>query len=317
MLDKLSAQAQLWTLPYPRGKYGRLTNDTSQYVGLSVTADRNEWVTSRLEASFGVWTSESGSPWREMVPPTTPAKASIGFGLRWIGDDLLFVQGTGTGLGVVRWRASTRKTDMLAPGGGFPSVSRDGSTIVYFHFDKQEQWRMDGDGSNPVRLGRGTFIPSITPDGRQVVVAGPRSETVRLIPTDATGIDQVIKSRVRGRGEVSPDGQRLAFEAFDEQDQSIIALCDLPTCSKRQPLPPRDRWHWTPDGRGLAYVDPVTSNLWFQPIDGGTAKPLRDFPNDGLEIWDFDWSADGNRLAVARARISWDIVLFRRLRPSE
>jgi hypothetical protein len=43
---------------------------------------------------------------------------------------------------------------MLAPGGGYPSVSRDGSTIVYFDHDTREQWRMDGGGGNRVRLER-------------------------------------------------------------------------------------------------------------------------------------------------------------------
>jgi hypothetical protein len=322
MLDKVSAPAQLWTLSYREGKFTRLTNDTNQYVGLSVTADRNAWVTSRLEASFGVWSNESGGAWRQIVP-MTPVKASLGFGLRWIGDDLLFVQGTGSGLGVARWRATTGKPEMLAPGGGFPSVSRDGSTIVYSDYDKQEQWRMDADGSNRVPLGRGTFIPSITPDGRHVVVVDVGSATGKLIPTDGGNPHVVTKDRVRRRGEasprgeVSPDGLRLAFEVFDEQNMPIIAVCDLPACSARQPLPPRDRWRWKPDGRGLVYVNPLTSNLWFQPLDGGKETPLIDFPSDGLEIWDFDWAADGKRLAVARGRASWDIVLYRRLRPSE
>jgi Tol biopolymer transport system component len=324
MLDKVSAPVQLWTLSYPEGEFTRLTNDTNQYVGLSVTADRNAWVTSRLEASFGVWSNESGSAWRQIVP-MTPVKASLGFGLRWIGDDLLFVLGTGSGLGVARWRATTGKTEMLAPGGGFPSVSGDGSTIVYIDYDKQEQWRMDGDGNNPRRLGRGTLIPSITPNGRQVVVVDVGSATVRLIPTDG-GNDQVVtkdlvrrRGEVLPRGEVSPDGLRLAFEAFDEQGKSIIAVCDLRACSARQPLPHLDRWRWKPDGRALAYVDPRTSNLWEQPIDGGTAKQLQlpPFPDDGREIWDSDWAADGKRLAVARGRASSDIVLYRRLRPSE
>ncbi|HET9362850.1 MAG TPA: protein kinase, partial [Vicinamibacterales bacterium] len=83
MLDKISALAQLWTLSYPEGRFTRLTNDTSQYVGLSVTADRNAWLTSKLEVSFGVWTNKSGGAPSQIVS-MRPTKASIGFGLRWI-----------------------------------------------------------------------------------------------------------------------------------------------------------------------------------------------------------------------------------------
>jgi hypothetical protein len=68
-----------------------------------------------------------------------------------------------------------------------------------------------------------------------------------------------------------------------------------------------------PDGKALAYVDDLMSNLWIQSIDGGTPKPITAFPDDGLEIWDFSWSAS-ERLAVARGRTSRNIVLFLGLR---
>jgi Tol biopolymer transport system component len=317
MLDKPSALIQLWTLSYPGGKFTRLTNDTSQYIGLSLTAGRGEAVTQKYEASFGIWTNEDGGAWSQRVP-TSPAKTNLGFGVQWIGDDLLFVPGTGSGMGVARWRASTGKPEMLAPSGGLPSVSRDGSTIAYFDYDTRELWRMDGRGGNRVRLERGTNNLAITPDGRHVVVADVQSDVVKLLRTDGTGIAQdVTRGRVRGRAEVSPDEQRVAFEAFDEQNRPIIAVCDLPDCPMRQTLPPHVTWHWMPDSRALAYVDELTSNLWSQSIDGGTPKQIiTAFPDDGLEIWDFSWSATG-KLAVARGRISRNIVLFRGLQPTK
>jgi YD repeat-containing protein len=35
------------------------------------------------------------------------------------------------------------------------------------------------------------------------------------------------------------------------------------------------------------------------------------------QIWDFDWDADGQRLAVARGKTSTDIVLYRGLNASK
>jgi Tol biopolymer transport system component len=319
MVDKGSALVQLWTLSYPGGKFTRLTNDTSQYIGLSLTAGRGEAVTQKYEASFGIWTNEDGGAWSQRVP-TSPAKTNLGFGVQWIGDDLLFVPGTGSGMGVARWFAATRKTEMLAPSGGLPSVSRDGSTIVYFDYDTRELWRMDADGDNRVLLGPGVGNLSITPDGRQVVVADAPSAIVKLLSTDGTGnAHEVTRSRVRApeRAEVSPDEQQLAFDAFDEQKRPVIAVCDLPDCSMRQTLPPRGTWHWTWDGKALAYVDELTSNLWIQSMDGGTPKPITAFPDDCPEIWDFSWSVNGKRLAVACGRISRNIVLLRGLRPTK
>jgi Tol biopolymer transport system component len=316
-LDKGSAPAQLWSLSYPGGEFRRVTNDTSQYFGVSVTADRREAVASRNEASFGIWASERRGDWRQIVP-TTPAKGPPATAVRWIGDDLLLTPSTGSGWGLTRWRASTGATEMLAPGGGRPSVSRDGSTILYNDVDTGELWRMDGDGSARVLLGPRTGDTSITPDGEHVLVADVPSATVRLLRADGMGSPrEVTRGRVRGRGEVSSNGERVAFDAFDEQNRPVIAVCDLAACSVRQTLPPRGTWHWTPGGDGLAYVDPLTANLWVQPIAGGTPTQLTSFPDDGLEIWDFDWSADGERLAVARARVSRNIVLFRGLRPSK
>jgi Tol biopolymer transport system component len=75
------------------------------------------------------------------------------------------------------------------------------------------------------------------------------------------------------------------------------------------------RWRWTPDSQALAYVDAKTqSDLWVQPLDGSAPRRLSHFEPDGQEIWGFDWSADGRRLAVSRGTTAADIVLFRGLR---
>jgi Tol biopolymer transport system component len=121
-----------------------------------------------------------------------------------------------------------------------------------------------------------------------------------------------------GRVEVSPDGQRIAYPSVDDRNQPIIAVCDVEACSSRQTLPAWARWRWMPDSKALAYVDPETrSDLWVQPLDGSASRPLTHFSADGHQIWDFDWSADGRRLAVARGKSSTDIVLFRGLRPTK
>jgi YD repeat-containing protein len=73
-----------------------------------------------------------------------------------------------------------------------------------------------------------------------------------------------------------------------------------------------------PDSKALAYVDANTqSDLWIQPLDGSAPRPLTHFTPDGNQIWDFDWDADGRRLAVARGKTSTDIVLYRGLNASK
>jgi hypothetical protein len=51
-----------------------------------------------------------------------------------------------------------------------------------------------------------------------------------------------------------------------------------------------------------------------QPIDGSPRRQLTHF-TDNRTITDFAWSRDGKRLAIARATVTNDIVLFKGLRP--
>jgi Tol biopolymer transport system component len=70
------------------------------------------------------------------------------------------------------------------------------------------------------------------------------------------------------------------------------------------------RIQWTPDGRGLAYLNPdVRSNIWIQPIGGGPPYQLTHFTD--RRIVAYAWSADGKRLAFARAVETSDIVLLK------
>ena len=114
---------------------------------------------------------------------------------------------------------------------------------------------------------------------------------------------------------MSPDGQWIAYAALDDQNRPVTAVCDLSTCSSKRTFPARGVGNWMPDSRGMAYVDPRTrSDLWVQPLDGGAPRQLTHFPADGRTIADFAWSADGQRLAVARYSLTNNIVLFRGLK---
>lgn len=317
-LDRSSAPLQLWLLSYPQREFSRLTNDLSQYVGVSLTANRSELVTARSEASFSIWTSDAtAARWTETVS-TRPVKGPIGLGVRWLGDDLIFPSSASGAWALERWRASTRTTEILAPSAGAPQVSRDGSTIVFFDYDAGELWKMDADGRNKVLVGRGNANHRITPDGRQITfidTAAGSPPAVRIRPIDGAGeAREITADRVRQGGAlVSPDGQWIAYAAFDDQNRPATAVCDLATCASKRTFSLGSVW--TPDSQGLAYVDPRTrSDLWVQPLDGGPPRQLTHFPADGKMIQDFAWSGDGQRLAVARFSLTNNIVLFRGLK---
>jgi hypothetical protein len=95
--------------------------------------------------------------------------------------------------------------------------------------------------------------------------------------------------------------------------RSSLATC--PACVARRSMTiPHcpSGLRWTPDGSSIAYVDPGTQmNIWVQPLDG-IARQLTPFA-DGRRVVGFRWSRDGRRLAILRATITNDIVLFKGL----
>jgi Tol biopolymer transport system component len=109
---------------------------------------------------------------------------------------------------------------------------------------------------------------------------------------------------------VSPDGKLIAFRSMDIQKRSasvvVIPFEGGPSIHILQLgfTPVR----WSPDSRSLTYVQGQgnVDNLWSQPVDGGPPRQITHF--DALQIFNFDWSADGKRLALARGLVNTDVI---------
>jgi Tol biopolymer transport system component len=175
---------------------------------------------------------------------------------------------------------------------------------------------MDASGRNKTRVGRGANL-RLTPDGQQLTfIDASGTPTVRIRSVDEAGDAREVTAdgvRPGGGAHVSPDGRWIGYSSFDDQKRPAITVCDFPSCTSKRTLPiPAARW--TPDSKGLAYL-PTPVDIWIQPLDGGAARQLTHFPADGQQIWGFAFAADG-RLAVGRASIRNNIILFRGLKPS-
>src|SRR5882724_10920411 len=107
---------------------------------------------------------------------------------------------------------------------------------------------------------------------------------------------------------ISPDGRLLASFYWDVEAGKVAIY----PFAGGQPIRSFEIWtwvRWTPDGRGLAYIDRRNRlNLTSQPIDGSPSKHLTDF-KDG-RIFNFAWSRDGKQLALARGTVTNDVVLI-------
>ena len=224
MLDRSSAPLQLWLLSYPDGTFHRLSNDLNQYNNVSVNERRDVLVTARSAFTFGVWTSDAAATTWSQVVADTPMKGPIGFGVEWIGDDLLYVASTASGFGLMRWNATTRAAQMIAPSAGDPTVTGDGSLIAAFDYDAGEVFTIDGSGGNRVLVSSG-FGPlrRLMPDGKHLVgIVMQPTPTVQLQPVDTNGTSRVIASdRVRN-GIAEADGKRLAVARASASNDIVV-----------------------------------------------------------------------------------------------
>ena len=132
---------------------------------------------------------------------------------------------------------------------------------------------------------------------------------------------------------ISPDGKLLVFNAdinMTENSQasavSRLAIVNLesPSASGPRLIVPDPRMaggpssnnfsnnlSFTPDGKSIAYIirDKGVDNIFLHPLDGTPGHQITNFTSDNISH--FQWSPDGQTLAVARFHTTSDVVLLR------
>jgi Tol biopolymer transport system component/DNA-binding winged helix-turn-helix (wHTH) protein len=317
-----SSIAQIWHVSFPDGAVRKVTNDLSDYHGVSLTADSRTLVTVQFERpSTIIFVPEK--------PPTASKRSTAGmdegfYGLSWTPDDRLVYASEAAG-NLDIWLMGTDgvTAEQLTTDPHFdstPAVSPDGRSVVFLSSrdgDIPHVWRMDIDGGNQRRLtnqaSEGT--PSYTPDGRWVVYAVSGSG-VWKIPAEG-GEPVLIASGYAHTPRVSPDGSLVACTYRDEGRHASdkIALFSIEGGPPIKVFDePKDlsssAIRWTADGRALIYVgtrDGV-SNLWTLPLDGSQQHRLTDFNTD--LIFNFSWSRSNKQLALARGNTAEHVVLI-------
>jgi Tol biopolymer transport system component len=189
-------------------------------------------------------------------------------------------------------------------------------------------WRADARGRNLKRLTEGgqDMFPHCSPDGAWVIYNSFSASESRIMRTSIQGGAPSVVAQGHFIGaRYSPDGKRIAaFIDVGETEKIAIISSDGGALLRTFDLAPRGTlawisfWdysmlHWTPDGRALTYplLQGTAMNLWEQPVAGGPPQQLTHF-NDGIIA--YDWSPDGKRLAITRARASSDVVLISNFR---
>ena len=199
-----------------------------------------------------------------------------------------------------------------------PSATADGQTVVFASNRGASPgiWTMNGDGTGQQRLTSGADIrPSLSRDGRVLVFQRGAVDTTPFtlwrLPRGETE-PVLIADNHSMRPAVSPDALSIAHYLMTAEAW-MLALTPLAGGPPGRTLPISATHaarvvRWSADGRALAFIDGAggASNIWMQPLDGGSARKLTSFTEG--RITTFDWSPDGSRLAWTRINEVRDVV---------
>lgn len=313
-----TGRGQLWALPVPPGNPVRLTNDLEDYQDdIDVTRDgKNVAAIAAMQAS-NIWILPDGDSSRGRQI-TSSSKALTGVASMPLGKML-----ASSPDGEV-WLMNTDGTErrpFTAPRNAYFPALCDGSVVFNsFHDDTTDLIRVDADGLNPTKLFRGDFgPPTCSRDGDYVFF----TRIVKPYPIlrlsskggDPIEIAKGLGYAITGRLAISPDGKFLAY-SYDEAPPAIGTRLAVIPVSGMTPLQtfkvPHDVFglRWTPDGQKLQYLltQYGVTNIWEQRMDGGPPKQFTKFTSG--RIFDFDWSADGKQLLIARGDTTSDAILI-------
>lgn len=332
ILDAAQEQGlhQLWQISLPSGLAHRITNDLTNYQGVSLTSDVSALSTVEVEANSSIWVT-SGPPHKGTELASTRNDGLAG--IAWTPDGKL-VFASGVGLQTDIWTADADGGRKIAITNdsrrdSAPVVTPDGHFLIYSSSEASKPakiWRTNIDGSNPKQLtfGNDDRFPSCSLDGKWIFYSSvdynePKDtydEMLWKVSIDG-GERSLVFNQPASRPLVSPDGRLIAFryQATSNLPWTLrVIKYGSGEVVKDLPAALFPRWitiQWAPNSRSLSYV--VTregvSNIWTQPLDGGAPKQVTHF--DSGEIFRYAWSTDGKRLAVVRGVLNSDVVLIR------
>jgi serine/threonine protein kinase len=324
---------QVWFQPYPKGEPVRITNDLSQYSGLSITGDGRSFVATRNDANYTVYTTNvhsTNGPFKFSAISTGHKYGVLDkVSVSWISDGQL-LQNDSSGVFTSAADGSDRR-QLFGSSGivATEAVACSGSNSMVFTRilpSEYQVWMADQSGANPRQLspGPGDDFPTCTPDGRWVIYSSypPGEQATRFMkvaPNGGEPVEMAHFEKYPFGPQVSPDGRLLAYLQYSvvsgkETMKALVA--DLETGKTRRDYVVQsgaEQLKWAPDGTALTYVttNGHSQSVVRQPLDGKPATTVLHFDSEPLLIPAYDWSPDGKRLALVRAPYhNTDVITF-------
>ena len=336
---EVGRQYQIWNLSYPDGKITRVTSDSNAYRSLEISADGSKISANRLNLYSNVWVLPDGDITRAKQLTTgeneiggllttqfTPSREIIFNSRRKTTDGLWAVDIEGN-----EQRRLTKK-DIGVQHNFAYAGSRN---LIFFELDKYI-WKMNLDGTNDQKIDLGEADrfsqPAVSPDERWLyyVKREKGSAAIWRISLEDNKSELVSKSSDYSPDtflSVSPDGKYLAFvyvvpkkigdNATSSSFKRKYGFFDLTRKSKVKIIEVsayRSILRWTNGGKSFDFPS-FTKNgsaiLRKHIADDSPPETILELKNE--IVYRFDWSRDGENLAISRGNHKMDVVVLKTL----
>jgi Tol biopolymer transport system component len=330
--EENSSIFQIWHLSYPGFEPTKITNDVASYFGISLSNDDRVLVTTERKRQSSIWTvpvtgleggfnslrADTTGATRISSSTLDGADTVEGFGgVAWTPDGRIVFTSEEAGNGdiwVMNADGTGRRqltTDRRKDTG--PALSPDGKMIAFMSTREGTEsiWMMGINGEDQRRF---TFdlierAPVFSPDGKWLYFVGWRTGKgcVWRIPVDGGEMENVVPEPSHGPS-LSPDGRWLVYfsrgqwtlhDLSGERAGQTIEGIDGPVV-------------WPPFPNTISFIQSEadeTANVWIKNIETGETRKLTDLPNN--ELYGYDWSPDGTKLAIIRQTIESDVVVMK------
>lgn len=326
---------QIWYLAYPSGEFRQITTDTNDYASLSLAANTNAIVATKVDVISSFWTFlPTTKEFKQLTPESKTLTSGMGISQMPNGR-ILYTKRIGDEINVFSMNEDGSDEKQLTSDGGNnvePISTSDGKYIVFVSNRQGNYgiWRINADRTNPIQL---TGLPNATDtqiqiagDDRTIIFTRQKNDgsktTLMKVAIDGGAAQKLLpESQVSEFApKISPDGKRLAYHAshYDNQTSSFersIKIVELNkdtigNSSETVEINSSPEFKWSPDSASLTYIERNgIDNLSSVSLADKKEKPLTSLSSGN--ITNFTWSRDGKKVFILRGLVNSDLVLIK------
>jgi eukaryotic-like serine/threonine-protein kinase len=311
---------QVSLVAYPGGQVHRITNDVSDYSGLSASSGNEALALVRRTHLHNLWVADATGSGSRAVTSFTNAENSVAEFAVADSGTLLYTSSQDGGFPVFALPVQGGEPRRLTRGEGTAYSLRGfpgGAVFGWLEASGAGHvWRVNADGTGLKQLTQGkggserpvdassdgrfaSYQVADGPSGDVMIVPLDGGAPYRLTSGDATG-------GIRSGGDFSRDGSRVGLFENAEIGGTVRTIVHVVPAAGGDAIA-RDTvavqagsTRWGPDGESYGYVLLSDSfrNVARKPIGRGSPVQVTRFAEG--QVFGFSWSPDGRKLALVR-----------------